>query len=539
MGPIQVQIEEVKELICDLCRTFYNQGWVSGTGGGISVKANAETIVMAPSGVQKERMRPEDMYVLDAAGNEIQVPEARPPPYKPPKLSECAPLFMAAYELREAGAVMHSHSIHAVLATILDENATEFKVTNLEMIKGIMGHGYYDECIVPIIENTARECELTDRLRKAIQDYPKANAVLVRRHGVYVWGSNWIEAKTQSECYHYLFETAVKMRSMGISAAIPQKTNVEMKAELSTAAVIPQSDTTMQAETPNKPPVAAEVATQQIGHALKANGHKLDTKKRRIVETEGQKQAYPRAIVLDIEGTITPIWFVSEILFPYARSHIKKHLNENYGTKETQDDIEALRQQALEDLENDMNVAEIPAQNYNKDEVIAACITNISTQMKNDRKSTALKQLQGHIWRKGYQRGDLKGEVFPEVKGALEEWMDLGIKTYIYSSGSREAQSLLFTHSKCGDLRPYLMGYFDTTAGSKTEAESYKNIALSIGCDNPQEILFVTDRLNEAVAAAEAGWKVQVAIRDGNPPVEQDFSFPQVHSMKEVLSALA
>ena len=89
-------------------------------------------------------------------------------------------------------------------------------------MQGIAGHGYYDNCTVPIIENTARECELTDRLRQAIKDYPKSQAVLVRRHGVYVWGSTWIQAKTQAECYDYLFEAALKMKAaVGIDASQP------------------------------------------------------------------------------------------------------------------------------------------------------------------------------------------------------------------------------------------------------------------------------------------------------------------------------
>lgn len=90
-----VSVEEAKDLICQMCRNFYSQGWVSGTGGGISMRAEGDKIVMAPSGVQKERMEPEDMFVLDAQGNVLHTPTARPPPYKPPKLSECAPLFTA------------------------------------------------------------------------------------------------------------------------------------------------------------------------------------------------------------------------------------------------------------------------------------------------------------------------------------------------------------------------------------------------------------------------------------------------------------
>lgn len=95
-----ISVEEAKDLICQLCRNFYSQGWVSGTGGGISMKAAGDTIVMAPSGVQKERMEPEDMFVLDAQGNVLHTPVARPPPYKPPKLSECAPLFTAVGALQ-------------------------------------------------------------------------------------------------------------------------------------------------------------------------------------------------------------------------------------------------------------------------------------------------------------------------------------------------------------------------------------------------------------------------------------------------------
>jgi methylthioribulose 1-phosphate dehydratase / enolase-phosphatase E1 len=116
---------------------------------------------------------------------------------------------------------MHSHSQNAVLATLMDPKATEFRCTHLEMMKGIVGHGFYDTMVVPIIENTARECELTDRMREAMLAYPKSNAVLVRRHGVYVWGSTWIEAKTQAECYDYLFGIAVQMANMGVSPSLP------------------------------------------------------------------------------------------------------------------------------------------------------------------------------------------------------------------------------------------------------------------------------------------------------------------------------
>eukprot|EP00894_Picocystis_sp_ML_P003885 jgi/Pico_ML_1/54402/g4756.t1 len=110
---------------------------------------------MAPSGVQKERMLPEDMFVLDTDGIIVEEGVHRLPEMPRPKLSECAPLFMEAYKQRNAGAVLHSHALDAMLVTLVDESATTFTVTHLEMIKGIRGHGYHDALTVPIIDNTA------------------------------------------------------------------------------------------------------------------------------------------------------------------------------------------------------------------------------------------------------------------------------------------------------------------------------------------------------------------------------------------------
>lgn len=202
----------MRDLICDLARSFYDLGWVSGTGGGICIR-EGERVFIAPSGVQKERMRPEDMFVLALDGAVLERPADAS--LKP---SECTALFLAAMRLRGAGAVIHSHSIHAMLATLLF--TAEFSVSHLEMIKGIEGHGYHDRLVVPIIDNTARECDLAASLEQAILAYPRTHAVLVRRHGVYIWGRDWIHAKTQAECYDYLFRAAVDMRRMGIPTCV-------------------------------------------------------------------------------------------------------------------------------------------------------------------------------------------------------------------------------------------------------------------------------------------------------------------------------
>ncbi|GMQ10198.1 hypothetical protein CsSME_00053292 [Camellia sinensis var. sinensis] len=107
------------------------------------------------------------------------------------------PSMPKAYDMRNAGAVIHSHGMESCLVTMINPLAKEFRITHMEMIKGIQGHGYYDELVVPIIENTAHEWELTDSLAEAIEAYPKTTAVLVRNHGIYIWGDSWISAKTQ------------------------------------------------------------------------------------------------------------------------------------------------------------------------------------------------------------------------------------------------------------------------------------------------------------------------------------------------------
>ncbi|GMQ10206.1 hypothetical protein CsSME_00053300 [Camellia sinensis var. sinensis] len=144
----------------------------------------------APSQSGGGRSRPVSARNLAATLWEMnEVPSTRPVSAKPsmPK----------AYDMRNAGAVIHSHGMESCLVTMINPLAKEFRITHMEMIKGIQGHGYYDELVVPIIENTAHEWELTDSLVEAIEAYPKTTAVLVRNHGIYIWGDSWISAKTQ------------------------------------------------------------------------------------------------------------------------------------------------------------------------------------------------------------------------------------------------------------------------------------------------------------------------------------------------------
>jgi len=211
-------------LIPELCRGFYHLGWVTGTGGGICIR-QGNVVYIAPSGVQKERIEPNHMFVLPYPQPAEPSPHTDRVFLRRPKHdlkeSACTPLFWNAFELRDAGSCIHTHSQHAVMATLLWPGK-EFRISHQEMIKGvrIAGTGkalsYLDTLVVPIIENTPNEEDLKDSMAEAMNAYPEAAAVLVRRHGIYVWGTDWQKAKTQTECLDYLFEISVKMKLAGI-----------------------------------------------------------------------------------------------------------------------------------------------------------------------------------------------------------------------------------------------------------------------------------------------------------------------------------
>jgi methylthioribulose-1-phosphate dehydratase len=173
---------------------------------------------MAPSGVQKERIAPEDVFLLDASAlDRVEILRGAANPEL--RISECTPLFYNAYRTRNAGAVIHSHSVWAVLAARLYSPrglAAHFVTRGLEMQKGLRGKGCFDEVRIPIIPNTARESELTESMDEAMEAHPDVDAVLVAGHGVYVWGEDWISAKTQAECLDYLFRAVVEAHRVGL-----------------------------------------------------------------------------------------------------------------------------------------------------------------------------------------------------------------------------------------------------------------------------------------------------------------------------------
>ena len=182
--------------------------------------------------------------------------------------------------------------------------------------------------------------------------------------------------------------------------------------------------------------------------------------------------------LFDIEGTTTPVSFVYDVLFPFARARLPAYVAQHPDDP----DVQALPDDPL-------------------------------VLMDRDEKVGPLKAIQGRIWEEGYRSGALQGQVFPDVPGHFERWHQAGDSVNIYSSGSVLAQKLLFGHAQGGDLTRYLNSYYDTGVGPKKEADSYRRIAAELGGTG----LFATDVVAEAEAAHAAGWQVVILDRPGNP----------------------
>jgi enolase-phosphatase E1 len=198
----------------------------------------------------------------------------------------------------------------------------------------------------------------------------------------------------------------------------------------------------------------------------------------------------PAAILTDIEGTTTPIAFVRDELFPYARARLETFLQTHAA---------------------DPGVASLLADAHR----LAGgrpVLEALHAWMDADEKITPLKALQGLIWDEGYASGELQGRIYPDVPPALRRWRAQGIRLYVYSSGSEAAQRLIFGHSDAGDLTSLFTAFFDTRAGAKRDPESYKRIARAIGLP-PLEVLFLSDIEAELDAAAEIGMGVCQLIR--------------------------
>lgn len=216
-----------------------------------------------------------------------------------------------------------------------------------------------------------------------------------------------------------------------------------------------------------------------------------------------------RGILLDIEGTTTPISFVHDILFPYARSRLEEHCARAAAQPGIREALARLREEHAKESQH--AGAALPA--------FGDGASYTRYLMDRDRKSSGLKQLQGLIWEDGYRSGRLRGQVFDDVPEALRRWRAAGLRLRIFSSGSVLAQKLLFGHTEHGDLTVCFEGYHDTTTGPKKEPRSYREIAQAYEL-RPEEVLFLSDVVAELDAAAAAGLVTGMLKRPGNVPEE-------------------
>jgi len=221
-------------------------------------------------------------------------------------------------------------------------------------------------------------------------------------------------------------------------------------------------------------------------------------------------------ILTDIEGTCTSLSFVKDTLFPYSRNNMASFIADHADDREI---AELLRQVAQEMGGGTPDQKQLVAQ--------------LQLWIDKDLKIPALKAIQGYQWQAGYQKGDYFGHLYDDAYHAFKNWLDKGIRLYVYSSGSVKAQKLLFSHTEYGDLSGWFSGNFDTAIGAKTQTDSYRRIAQEIG-QAPQHILFLSDVIAELDAAHESGMQVASLQRDNQYSchyfIAKDFSQIQLES---------
>ncbi|MGA8085756.1 MAG: acireductone synthase [Terracidiphilus sp.] len=229
----------------------------------------------------------------------------------------------------------------------------------------------------------------------------------------------------------------------------------------------------------------------------------------------------PKLFLLDVEGTVAPLSLIYDQLFPYARGRFERFLQAHVGDPGVASDLAMLAEE--NGAETDPTAPKFATPEY-WDEAIPY----LNWLMDRDRKSTALKSLQGRIWQRGFESDELTGTLFDDVPSALERWSSAA-HVAIFSSGSVAAQLLLFRHSSFGDLTPLISGYFDTRTGPKTVKASYESIASAMGCE-PGEVMFFSDVVRELDPAREAGCHTRLVMREGNIPVDDAHGHRRIKS---------
>ncbi len=225
-----------------------------------------------------------------------------------------------------------------------------------------------------------------------------------------------------------------------------------------------------------------------------------------------------KSILLDIEGTTTSISFVHDVLFPLSIKEMNAFLKKNWNNPIISEEKFLLKKELLINQSTPESLSKI-----------------LTSWIKHDKKHTQLKLIQGKIWKEAYQNGEVKSHIYEDVPIALKKWQEEKISIYIYSSGSVQAQKLLFQYSMYGDLTSYLSGYFDTKIGSKKDKESYFKISEKIQVP-PENILFISDSAEELDAASKANTQVVLSVRDQTQSSPTKIKYPKIESFDSLLT---
>jgi enolase-phosphatase E1 len=225
-----------------------------------------------------------------------------------------------------------------------------------------------------------------------------------------------------------------------------------------------------------------------------------------------------RPILTDLEGTTSAIAFVKQVLFPHARRALPAFVASRGGEPEVRRRL-------------DQVAAETGAGSD------AELVTVLQSWIDQDRKQTALKALQGMIWRDGYQQGAYRAHIYEDAAERLRAWHAAGHPLYVYSSGSVAAQQLFMRHSRAGDLSGLFAGWFDTEIGGKREPESYRRIAAAIGA-GPAQLWFLSDVVAELDAARAAGCDTVLVDRRADHPEPRTGAAAGGHRRVESFTAI-
>lgn len=454
---------EMAEQLSAAMAAIHRRGWCDGTGGNFScvMRRLPLELLMAPSGVDKGCVAPDQLIVVDAAGAVLKGSG---------RASAETALHLALVETCGAGAVLHTHSQAGTLLSQhyapTNASVSFLVLKDLEMLKGLEGIATHATSVsVPVLRNDQDLARLRENAEPHLAAAPYG--LLVAGHGLYAWGDDLTTAKRHLEILEFLLEQRWRQLLLeGLSG-------------------------------------------KQDGKA--------------VVHRHGLSH-----VLLDIEGTTCPVSFVSDTLFPYAAKHLASFLKEQSNDLKVQELLVEVEKAWIDDLDPEAQSLRQLRQSTDGNGVVRYLQWLIS----KDRKLTPLKELQGMIWKIGYQAGKLQGPLFEDVPSALRQWHAAGMQLAVYSSGSVAAQQLIYGYSSSGDLRAIFSHWFDTRIGGKRDKSSYSKIAKSLNVPS-QQVLFVSDTLAECEAAAASGMQVLLSIRPGN--LEQEVSrFERISSFQDL-----